>query len=599
MAAVALPNITVKWVKPAPLWDQSNANMTRPVVAEFKSDQFMPQFLSMMAGNTPIALNPPEDKVQQVDPLTKKTVTTDIFKLYLPLHQRYYLVTGSLVCRHLGLPDHTVDRKNKEKVSFVLRQMLQINGQGPLIEHGWVDKGPGKGWHPILNSKGDFDSLALLPDEERLPMHPVKVQPQPIASVSPSFKDLRAITVKPKDQRTAYHGYIPVAKREKYLAPVTNAAQLIQDEIMKPAGQGQTPTDPRLDEVGTRVIGAWFQLFVGFLDPDLNKHPPSKFDAQPDPTRPTVEDLSLFIIVDLGDFLQNNMPEVFKALIAGPSANLPTDGTYTSRQALLTELGGITVTFYQNGVAGLRHTITLDTAIANLRNFLNLAHGQGDEPADLYNLSPGNTSINNPTYLAPPPPYPATPPFPAPAVPGRLFNLFKDALAEDRSHKTTWLKVPPEFTDLIKNDPETGAAYFLRLVYEHDPCVPVLSDPSVPFAFAKCFDPDAPARPIRIELPSIKPKDLRKYKRGVGLQFSPELNNLIGRVNAEMLQKGPLSPMPADAAGSLGVAFICTFSISITFLVALIVMFIFLILFNIIFWWLPFIRICFPIPTRK
>jgi len=78
MAAVALPNITVKWVKPAPLWDQSNANMTRPFVAEFKSDQFMPQFLSMMAGNTSIALNPPEDKVQQVDPLTKKISSNSI-----------------------------------------------------------------------------------------------------------------------------------------------------------------------------------------------------------------------------------------------------------------------------------------------------------------------------------------------------------------------------------------------------------------------------------------------------------------------------------------------------------------------------------------
>jgi len=313
-----------------------------------------------------------------------------------------------------------------------------------------------------------------------------------------------------------------------------------------------------------------------------------------------VEDLSLFIIVDLGDFLQNKMPEVFNALIAGASTNLPTDGTYTSRQALLTELRGITVTFYPNGVAGSRQTITLDTAIRNLQNFLSLARGQGDDPTDLYNVSPTYTSINDPAgYLAPPPPYPTATPFPTPTTAGRLHNLFSDALAEDRNHKKTWLKVPPELTELVKDDPDIGTTYFLRLVYEHDPCTPVLSDPSVPFAFSKCFDPDAPARPIRIELPSIKPKDLRKYKRGVGLQFSPELNNLVGRVNAEMLQKGPLSSIPADAGASLGVAFICSFSIAITFLVALIVMFIFLILFNIIFWWLPFIFICFPIPKRK
>ena len=34
----------------------------------------------------------------------------------------------------------------------------------------------------------------------------------------------------------------------------------------------------------------------------------------------------------------------------------------------------------------------------------------------------------------------------------------------------------------------------------------------------------------------------------------------------------------------------------VAFLVAFIVMFIFLILLNIVFWWLPFLKICFPIP---
>ena len=43
----------------------------------------------------------------------------------------------------------------------------------------------------------------------------------------------------------------------------------------------------------------------------------------------------------------------------------------------------------------------------------------------------------------------------------------------------------------------------------------------------------------------------------------------------------------------------CTSSIQIIFLVALIVMFIFLILLNIIFWWLPFLKICLPIPKPK
>ena len=43
---------------------------------------------------------------------------------------------------------------------------------------------------------------------------------------------------------------------------------------------------------------------------------------------------------------------------------------------------------------------------------------------------------------------------------------------------------------------------------------------------------------------------------------------------------------------------ICSFSIPIITICALLVLFIFLILLNIVFWWLPFIRICFPISLK-
>jgi hypothetical protein len=44
---------------------------------------------------------------------------------------------------------------------------------------------------------------------------------------------------------------------------------------------------------------------------------------------------------------------------------------------------------------------------------------------------------------------------------------------------------------------------------------------------------------------------------------------------------------------------ICSFSIPIITLCALIVLMIFLSLLNIIFWWMPFLKICFPIPVFK
>jgi hypothetical protein len=292
---------------------------------------------------------------------------------------------------------------------------------------------------------------------------------------------------------------------------------------------------------------------------------------------------------------------VFKALIAG--TNLPGDGTFTERQRLLESLRQVQITFYPSGVtaSSIGHGVFLSQALNNLKKVLGLARGQGDEPADDYNvisvIFPGGALPLD--YLRTPPPY-----SPELGVPvgttgaGTLYTLFSAALGEDRRNKKNWLILPPEVAESIKVESVNGDVYFLRLVYEHNPCDPVLSDPSPVFTMAKFFDPDAPARPVRIELPSIKPKDLRKYKRGVGLQFSPELNNLINRVNTGMLQKGPLSPADPNSA-NLSIAFICSFSISITFLVAIIVMFIFLILFNIIFWWLAFIRICFPIPIIR
>jgi hypothetical protein len=572
--AVALPNVTVKWVTPAPLWGQastSNGAMITPFVAEFASDRFMPDFLDMMGGKTPLNLKGPADtaSMQMADGKTRQA-----FKLYLPFHQRHYLVTASLVCRQLGMPDHTVDRKNGEKVSFVLRRLGIVNGSA--VEQGWVNDGPQKGWQQV-------SATTLLPNEERKVMHPVKVQPQPLASATPSARDVRANTIKPEDQRVVYHGYIPAANREKYLAPMPNPAQLIQDAITKPTGTTPPPTDPRLDEVTSRVIVVWYNLF------DTTVPQPPLYDpANPEPVRPTLQEVSLFILVDLGDFLKNNLKEVFDNVLSGGNFA----GNAPARQALLVKLRGITLSRHDN-TNNIDKQIALDQALQDLQNNLDLARGIGDEPTNFsYNVSPATTSATQSDL---------TPPQTGATSGGTLYNLLRDALAEDANEKQnqTWLKLPPEINGLIKDEPAAGDVYFVRLVYEHAPCDPVLSDVSPLLTFARFFDPDAPARPIRIELPSIRPKDLRKYKRGVGLQFSPELNNLINRVNTGMLKGDGLTPMAPGSGANLGIAFICSFSISITFLVAIIVMFIFLILFNIIFWWLPFIRICFPIPTRK
>jgi hypothetical protein len=48
----------------------------------------------------------------------------------------------------------------------------------------------------------------------------------------------------------------------------------------------------------------------------------------------------------------------------------------------------------------------------------------------------------------------------------------------------------------------------------------------------------------------------------------------------------------------LDVGLLCSFSIPIITICALIVLMIFISLLNIVFWWMPFLRICFPISLK-
>jgi hypothetical protein len=45
-----------------------------------------------------------------------------------------------------------------------------------------------------------------------------------------------------------------------------------------------------------------------------------------------------------------------------------------------------------------------------------------------------------------------------------------------------------------------------------------------------------------------------------------------------------------------GIAWICSFSIQIIFIVAFMLMIMFVFILNIVFWWIFFFRICLPIP---
>jgi hypothetical protein len=136
-----------------------------------------------------------------------------------------------------------------------------------------------------------------------------------------------------------------------------------------------------------------------------------------------------------------------------------------------------------------------------------------------------------------------------------------------------------------------GRRFVLRAVLTKPSCPPsrryVASEPSEPFTIASYVDPDAPARAAVIPLPKIpQVKELLK-------RFPKRAKFLAATTVKVDTAKDKIGDMLSEGAGE-----ICTMSIPIITLCAYIVLFIFLAILNLIFFWLPLIKLCFPIPSQ-
>ena len=157
----------------------------------------------------------------------------------------------------------------------------------------------------------------------------------------------------------------------------------------------------------------------------------------------------------------------------------------------------------------------------------------------------------------------------------------------------------PEGFESPKLDPRPGVRYVVRCVYRRPRCGPlrpdVTSDATVPFAIAPFLDPDAPARQVHIAMPlDTSIAGLRKSPKNVRIMVSRELQSQIQRVtDLNKTLKGELQD-----GEPLDLGLICSFSLPIITICALVVLMIFVIVLNLAFWWLPFFKICFPVPVK-
>jgi hypothetical protein len=530
----------LQWLTPAPLWSgdvgPAASGIVEPWIAELTTDEFVPEFLATLGGTggrspADLATTRPRATVDGTDPATGGAA----YRLFQPLSRRYYLVCASLVCRRPGIPDHQLVPAANERAFFVMRQ---VDASGN--ERGLVDGL----WRPV-------NGQVLLPGEQEHPMHAARVAA--FAAPGTAAASLGMAAGSPASNRQVFFGYIPVAGRDALVPPITDPAQALLD-VQATMPFPSPPEDPALDELIARVVQPWTALV----------------EAPTSPTGPNTSYASLFLLLDLLDWLGTHLSDVRDRIVDGTALSAGSNA-----QALYDAINGLTVPTSGGDVA-------LDGALKAVEPKLVLVRGEDiAPPSTTYDL---RASTRPATWLL------------GPTTSTSLAGLARAALDDIDAAPV----VPPELQGLIKADPVATAGlgnsggdvtYVIRTVLVHEPCQPVLSAPTRAFELARALDADAPARPVLLQLPDVN--HLRKFNRGVAIEMPPSLRRLLDRVTPDMLKGDGLGPDPG-----LQLGMICSFSLQIIFLVAFIVMFIFLILLNIVFWWLPFLKICFPVPVK-
>jgi hypothetical protein len=176
---------------------------------------------------------------------------------------------------------------------------------------------------------------------------------------------------------------------------------------------------------------------------------------------------------------------------------------------------------------------------------------------------------------------------------------------------------PPLPFALQLRDALTGGAgdagwFVVRFVYTRRDCGPLhpptISAPTQRFQLANFFDPDAPARPIRITLPlDTSPAGLRKANKNTAFVVSDMLCAQIQRVRGlgliDLVRSVLPWPLHKDIdlgeGGSCTTGWICSLSIPIVTICALILLIIIVTLLDMVFRWVPFFVFCFPLPGLK
>jgi hypothetical protein len=376
---------------------------------------------------------------------------------------------------------------------------------------------------------------ALLADEERLPM----------AEASAACG------------RKLHFGYLPVASGESYKRPAPAPTD---------ADAADFP-DTRIEELGARFT----RPLTGDLD-ELN-NPIGRTMAIREVSATQARTASIYLLLEAYDWLAEpaHLPDV-AALLAGTAGATLSEPRLAEQQALIDHLNAAMI------APGLSLGAAIG-AVGAARDTLNQAGGvEGDAALAALGF---DASYNLRPVLPNPAPHP---------LQADLLVLL------DRARAALAATPPP--LELPKLSPRDDEQYIVRCVYERPKCAEqpaIVSQRSQPFRLAPFFDLDAPARPIRIPLPGdISLAAMRKFKKNVSFMMSDAMRRKMDSLTGA--EQAVLDGDPPNDERDTGLAFICSFSIQIIFIVAFMLLLIFVFVLNIFFQWMIFFRICLPIP---
>jgi hypothetical protein len=474
------------------------------------------------------------------------------FKLFQPTHLRYYLVTAALTCRKPGLPDHTLDTSAGESVAFVVRQLRPKPGYtnadcavydaSKCTEYAWI---------PVTGG-ASASTTALIPATASATVSPA---PQPGWTQASGAAPMPGEELIPLslthvgsngNSRRIFLGLIPASRRQQYVGAQTLSSSSTGNASSTSGSSGNgTSTDPRMDMLYRQIIGPWCNLLDWGKTVDLSA------------TNALVasQDASALILYDFATFLSQNIPDVWGAISSTASASSLSSAEATLYNTLGSGLRAALASAYQYGaqLEAMGSAGTLPTGY--------MAYTLTD-PANLITPMSLQTPVAN-----------ALPPLSSSNVP----------------------MLPP--VPQNPADPLGDYYFIVRCVYVRPQCsCNVTSSPCRPFLLSNYFDPDAPARRIQVALPvDTSAASLRKYDKGIAFMISDELRNQMSRVAS----LSDLASGSIGGAGGVTVGWICSYSIPIITICALILLFVIVIALNLVFFWLPFFKICFPVPQLK